>query len=273
MKLVFIDEANQDPNPQNVAERRFLVVGAVIIDSDEVLAFSDSIERIRADNGFNRCDSLKYALADKPDHVSNDQHRQAKSQLLEAAARHNVKLIAYVAHHQIIDGNGIDAHLNWAIDQLLTKIQQFMNENAPGDPFYCLVDRHSRAGLAGYLRNRFQERNHQERPGFNTPSLAGTGIVWDGTAHLTSLCDIVTGSFTYIVNNPHRDIAGRAMIQLLRPLIWGVPGGDGRIHVRHRGLLFRPDPENIRAQNYREEYEEVIQRVVQWANNNDGNQR
>ena len=263
MLLAFLDECNPEPNNQHSPENRFLIFGVTLIDSSVSLEFNEGVDEIRQQHGFNRTDKLKYALADKPDHVTNEQHREAKAAVLELAARLNVKTILYCALHRIIDSQGQDTYLNWGMDACLTKIQQFYTENEAENGFFCFFDRHSRQTMPQYMKTKFQERNHQPRAGHRTPNLVGVSQVWDGTSHLSSLCDIVTGSYAYVVSNPDRDIAGKSLVRLLKPMVWGISVDDGQFDVMDRGLLFRPEQRNPRFDVH---YEEVRSRVVDWAN-------
>lgn len=263
MLLAFLDEVNPEPNSENSPENRFLIFGVTLMDSSACLPLNQGIEEIRRQQGFSHTDSLKYALADKPEQVTNAQHKAAKEAALTLAANLGVKTILYCSLHRIIDNKGQDTYLNWGMDACLTKIQQFYNESGAENGFFCYFDRHHRQTMANYMKSKFQQRNNQARAGHRTPDLVGVSQVWDGTSHLSSLCDIITGSYAYVVSNPERDIAGKALVRLLKPLVWGMPLDNGELDVMERGLLFRPEQ---RSAKYDIHYQEVKSRVVDWAN-------
>lgn len=266
MLLCSIDEASPEPNTQNHPESRFLVMGVTMVDTSKCKELNDGIESIRAEYGFQHNDALKFALHDKPDHVSNEQHANAKAAVISLAAALKVKVIVYCALHRIIDSQGQDRYLDMGIESCFTKIQQFYSENEKENGWFCLIDRHSRATLMPLMKSKFLERNHQAYDGFKTPDLIGVSMTWDGTTHLSSLCDIVTGSFNYIVNNPSRDQAGKKLIRLLKPLVWGQPSEDGKLTVTERGLLFRPKSPNVTLQHH---FTETKSRILDWANQPD----
>ena len=107
----------------------------------------------------------------------------------------DLSAILSFAHHDIIDANGQDVYLNWGLDALFTKLQQFMNDEADNAPFFVFVDRHSRKTYAMHLVDKFRKRNHQPRVGFNTPGLVGVAGVWDGTSHFSPIVDIERVAF------------------------------------------------------------------------------
>lgn len=232
-----------------------------------MLKFNEGADAIRDEFGFNNTDPLKFALSDKPDHVSKENHTKAKEALLRLAKEQEVKTILYCASHKIIDSQGQENYLDMGITSVLTKLQQFCDETDEDVPFYCLVDRHSRKTFGPHLRKCFTDRNNQPKDGFNTPNLVGIGSTWDGTSHLSSLCDVVVGSYNYIVNNPHRDIAGKKLIRELRPLIWGKRNKVQKKFVATgRGLLFRPEVSTILHPPYKSAYIETHKRIIEWAN-------
>lgn len=262
MLFVFVDECNPEPDT-SADQNRFLVFGALIVESKVALELTSRVEKIRWKYGFLPSDSLKYAVSDKPAQVSRDDHTAAKKEVLETAANLGVKCFVYFALHKIIDRNGQDTYLGWALDAILTKAQQFYTEEKSSDGFMVFIDRHSRSSQASHMAQKFRERKQQPNAAFNTPDLIGVNLVWDGTSHLASVCDIVTGSLSYVINNPTRDIAGKSLIKLVRPMVWGRPVG-GELSVVGRGLLFRP--ENQRSEKFRRLYEETKMRIIQWAN-------
>lgn len=262
MLFAFIDECNPEPDRAEGQPGRFLVFGAIMVSSTNAKSLTDELQAIREHYGFLNEDSLKFALADKPKNISKEFHQEAKIQAIRAAIRHEVKCIIYFALHKIIDSQGMDTYLSWAVDACFTKIQQFYTENQLDEGFMVFVDRHSRSSQGKHLSSKFIQRNKQSKDGFNTPDLISVSSAWDGTSHLASLCDIITGSFSYIINNPTRDIAGKALIKELRPLVWGKK--EGKIYrVVDRGLLFRPKDQ---FPKFKEIYEETQQRIISWAN-------
>jgi hypothetical protein len=87
----------------------------------------------------------------------------------------------------------------------------------------------------------------------------------DGASHLSSMADILLGSFRYCVNEPERDIAGKAMLPALVPLMW-TGTSEGKQYVRERGLNLRPKKVNTPA--HQEEYDKLMDRLQGYLNGN-----
>lgn len=264
MRLIFIDETNPEPNFPNSREDRFLVVGALILDPQAARALTDQVEAIRDETGFDRHDSLKFSVADKPAHITRDQHKDAKALTIQACVGVGAKLIIYCALHKVIDRRGVNTYLNWSIDALLTKIEQHCDEVGEQEGYICMLDRHGRPEFPDYLKGKFRDRAHQQRVGFNADRLVSTAMVWDGTSHIASAADIIIGSFSYIINNPERDIAGRSLLAELQPLLWGHANGNNIGETFDRGFLLRP--ENVNHAPYRAHYTALMERLVNWSN-------
>jgi len=263
MFFVFIDEAYAEPNTADDRDSRFLVVSSTLIEAERALGLTEEIEEIRARYGFKNTDSLKFSPSDRPPEVTREQHIDAKRDVFRAAADHNVRVILYSALHKIVDTQGMDTYMDWAIDATLTKVEQFSREEVNNRPYMCYVDRHSRPEFHRYLKRKFQHRANQTREGFNTTGLLGTAMVWDGTSHLASVCDIVTGSYNFALNFPDNDRVGPELMQLIRPLLWsGQPHSD-REGVKERSILFRPN--EIRISRYARITEESERRILHWA--------
>lgn len=79
------------------------------------------------------------------------------------------------------------------------------------------------------------------------------------------MADILLGSFRYCVNEPERDIAGKAMLPALVPLMW-TGTSEGKQYVRERGLNLRPKKVNTPA--HQEEYDKLMDRLQGYLNGN-----
>lgn len=88
--------------------------------------------------------------------------------------------------------------------------------------------------------------------------IIGYASTCDGASHISSVADIVLGSFRYCVNEEDKDIAGRELLPLVVRMMWHKRKGD-EINVMEKGLTLRP--REIRAPAYRAEYEALRQRL------------
>lgn len=69
--------------------------------------------------------------------------------------------------------------------------------------------------------------------------------------------DIVLGAFRYCINAPRKEEAAREMLGSVVGMMWGRKV-DGKIEVRGRGLILRPEISGVKHEPYRQKYEALI---------------
>jgi len=204
MHLMYGDEADHDRD----RGQKFFVYGAVFIDSERALGLHTAIEALRINKRFGLGDSLKFQTNSRPEQVSREDHTDAKRQVLELAAEHGVQFCAYVMLHELARNQEHEELVQWGANTLLGKFNEFCGERPHGHGL-VMFDRMPIAHEHRYFREKFSTGltfpNGRTRRLENVLGLAST---CDGASHMSSVADIVLGSFRYCVNEPERDIAG-----------------------------------------------------------------
>jgi hypothetical protein len=77
-------------------------------------------------------------------------------------------------------------------------------------------------------------------------------------SHLSSVMDIVLGSWRYCINQPQNENAAKLMMNELVKLLWHVKQGED-IHAHELGLLFRPL--NVKHPPYKIQYDSLLSQI------------
>ncbi|WP_312136771.1 hypothetical protein [Brevundimonas sp.] len=252
MQLMFADEADVEQGRNQL----FYVAGAIFIAADRTRELSDTIFEIREARGFRAGDPLKFAVRNRPDHVSADEHRSAKQDVMAAAAAHGVTFCAYVMLHELALEQGQERLVQYGANTLLGKFNEFCGEPGVG-PGIAMFDRMPIGNEFAFFREKFSRGltfpNSDDRRLENVISYAST---CDGASNLSSVMDIVLGAFRYCVNEPERDVAGRQLLPQVARLMWRRAGANP---LRERGLVMRPS--NVRVPEHRTQYEGLRDRL------------
>lgn len=252
MQLMFADEADVEQGRNQL----FYVAGAIFVAADRARALSDAVFQIREARGFRPGDHLKFALRNRPDHVSSDDHRDAKQDVMTAAAAHGVTFCAYVMLHELAQDRGQEQLVQFGANTLLGKFNEFCGQQGVG-PGVAMFDRMPIANEYAFFREKFSRGltfpNTQDRRLENVIAYAST---CDGASNLSSVMDIVLGAFRYCVNEPERDVAGRQLLPQVTRLMWR---GQGENPLRERGLIMRPN--NVRVAAHQAQYRALRDRL------------
>lgn len=254
MYLMYADESDREQN----RGQKFFVYGAIFIDAARAWAIHEAVDGVRVAHGFNREDSLKFATNSRPPQVTRERHTSAKADVLRLAAEHGVEFCAYVMLHDLARNQGHEELVQWGANTLLGKFNEYCSERPDGHGM-VLFDRMPIAHEHRYFREKFTvgmtfPRGAPRR----LDRLVGYGSTCDSASHFSSVADIVLGSFRYCVNEPERDIAGRAMLPGVARLMWHREQ-NGRKMVSERGLVIRP--RRITEQRYKDEYNALKARL------------
>ena len=217
MHFLYTDEANIDPK-----DTEFFIYAGVAVPGEAAKPLSDELEKIRSEHSYKPGDLLKFNTVERPDHVSQDAHREAKRLLVEAAGRHGVKLLASFILHNVATSPD-EARRN-EINRICYHFDCFLaRENDHGlvliDPFTDSLGQ-----AVNHLREKFSV-GLVGMPYSKTMKLArilGYHLAPIGTSHFCSLVDVVIGSLRFAVNN--RNNVGRpqevakVLVQQLAPL-------------------------------------------------------
>lgn len=259
MKLLFADEADQNAGGGS----KFFVYGAAMFDAGKVKRLTESVTKIRVNAGYEPNDVLKFAAADKPKQVRKEKWIEAKCAVLELARRQNVRFFGYCVHHGITKNQCHADKLKFGANTVISKFQQYLKEN--NDVGFCFFDRWDNDQHFAFQRAKFLERSSHDNIYLRSENVVGFATICDGSSHLASIADICVGSFRYVVNEPKRDIAGKELARLLRPLFWGISSSDGKF-IDDRGLIMRPRNWRLEYKTFAPDYSETKRRLIDWAN-------
>lgn len=246
MYLFYTDESNLDPTKSD-----FFVYAGVAIPGQEAAALHADVEALRVRNGYQPLDQLKFTSNGRPNHVSAEQHLNAKRELMEAAARHNVRLITSMILHSIATSPE-EARLN-EINRVCFHFHAYLN--GLNDSGIVLVDNFQGQGLANFLREKFGIglRNMPYSKTLRLNRILGIHLSHIGFSHFCSLVDVALGSLRYAINERNNaakvDIA-RALLAQLAPLFIRDGG-----RVPEISLFF--SPKIIIVDKYRAQYTQL----------------
>ena len=211
--------------------------------------------------GLSVQDQLKFNSRSKPKNLTTEQHSSAKTQVYHIAAKFGVRFIGYAILHAIARKQTHSTLVEYGANILLAKFNQFLGEN--DSMGWANFDRLNTEKPFAYLQAKFENRHSTEGTHIRLERVLGYSFTCDGASHHSSLADVIIGGFRYVMNEPERDLAGRAIIQAIGPIFWGKESADGITHIGERGLVLRP--KSIAAPSYQADYAEVRARLTDWS--------
>lgn len=254
---LFADEAN----PEQTDPTRFFVYGGIFVENEQIANLHQTIEELSRRYGLETSDQIKFNSRTRPKSLTVGKHSELKTEVMAAAAKHKVVFCGYAVLHAVAGNQSNQTLLERGANIILAKYNQFLAEK--GSKGWAVFDRVNTEAPYQYLREKFERRNRVQGENVRLENIMGYSFTCDGASHLSSLADVVIGGFRYVVNEPKRDIAGKAIVKGLNPL-WGhVRDGKG-INIKDRGLVLRP--KDIRKAEYLADYQEIRDRVIAWAN-------
>lgn len=233
MHLMLADEADQDGG--QAAE--FFVCGAIFIPSAQAAGLSAAIEAMRQRRGWLAGDQLKFADRFRPERIDRAAHLAAKQEVLEISAASGVIFSGVVTLHELARNRTQEELVTWGANTLLRAFNTYLiDRDSHG---VVLFDRMPIRAEHRFFREKFTTGlvypgGREER----LDRVLALGSTCDGASHFSSVADIVLGGFRYCVNEPHRDVAGRAILPHVLQLMWRRD--DGLIALNERGFIMRP---------------------------------
>ena len=95
--LLFTDETNLRPSTVS----KFFIYGGVFFPADRLSEIHTLVENVRREYGFRPGDEFKFNTRSRPDHITLEQHRDAKRAVLNACAQLDVRFVACLVLHDI----------------------------------------------------------------------------------------------------------------------------------------------------------------------------
>src|SRR5215467_6379893 len=187
MHFLYTDECNVNPE-----EAEFFIYAGIGVGADASGAFSKEMEDIRARHGYKPGNLLKFNTHQGPAHIRADQHRAAKSELLDAAAKHGVVMFASFILHNVAN-NPEKARL-LEINRVCYHFHCYLNRKK--EDGLVLLDTFTDKELIPHLRQKFSvglEGMPYSRT-MGLPRILGYHLASIGTSHFCSVVDVVAGS-------------------------------------------------------------------------------
>ena len=254
MFLMIGDEADVEQGKG----QRFFIYGAIFVQADNIKVLTDEVEAIRQQAGFKATDSFKFADKSRPESVKKEAFRVAKSKVLDLAGKYGNAFCAYAILHELAGNKPHKDLVLFGANTLLGKFNEYLGTYKDSYGM-VLFDRIPVDHPYRYLREKFQT-------GLTFPDgkirrlerIVGLASTCDGASHLASIADILVGSFRYCVNEPDKDIAGKAMFPKLVKAMW-KKYKDHVPYVRDIGFILRP--QTVTQENLRKEYKSLCVRL------------
>lgn len=259
MYWLLTDETNVDP-----AQGAFFIYGGLVMNDEQLCQLHQQVKEIRANRGYRPGDSLKFQLAARPEHVTQEQARLAKQEVLQAAERVGVRLIVNVILHAIA-GTDTRRKMQFAMNTVLFNYYWLLGiEAATG---VVSIDRVDEAYGYAYLKEVFQRGlTFQSGAGGQLDDrIVHYGMSSDNASHISSVVDIALGGFRYCVNTAggkgRTEIAGDTFPTLAR-LMWSQEV-DGRKHIGGYGYIERS--RTVKVAQYEAQYTELRAALVAFS--------
>ena len=247
MFLLFTDETNFDPSTSD-----FFVYGGLIIPGERALALSDEIDQIRTKYSYGPLDPLKFTAHGRPSHITNETHVEVKRDILEAAARYEVKLLVSVILHSIATSPE-DARLK-ELNRVCFHFNCYLTRKK--DCGIVLIDNFRGPKLLDFLREKFGvglTRMPYSRT-LRLKKIVGFHLSHIGSSHFCSLTDIALGALRYAINAREdltKGATAAALLNQLSPLCLR----DARGKVEELSFFF--SPKIVRVPTYLKIYKEL----------------
>jgi hypothetical protein len=255
MYILFTDETNMPQDPG----AKFFVYGGLFFPVERLVDLHEGIERIRRESGYRAGDELKFQTNARPDWVSVEQAREAKSRVVKQCIDLECQFIVYIVLHAIARNRTHDELVRWGADHVFGKFNYFLA--LVGDHGIVAVDRLPIVGDYRYLSERFctglEYADGKRVPLDRIKLLTATCI---NASHASSAMDIVLGSFRYCINQPKNLEVAREMMINVTKLVWAKREGDNIIPWE-LGLVFRPVYPDIKVASYRMEYDRLVEHI------------
>ena len=251
VRFLYGDETNLQPD-----EGRFFVYSGVVVQSATAASLSEEISRIRRQAGYRGNELLKFNTKHRPEGVSVEAHRAAKQEIMGAAQRHGVRLIATLVSHDIADERRARA---WQINQTCKNFDTLLNES--GEYGLVMLDQYTDPNLTVELRTRFLSGLEDQQGNRHAlDRILGYNISTGGSSHFACLADVVAGALRYAVNAVEKPrslrVAGELLAQLAPLCV-----RDARGCVRRQSLCLLPL--DVRHDQYRGRYHDLVEHLYQ----------
>lgn len=202
---------------------------------------------------------MKFETKARPKGVTIEAATQAKREVIAAAVECNCLFIAYIVLHAIAKNKGIENSIQFGANSVIAKFNSYLGKQKS----YGIVamDRLPKGTEFDYLSEKFTK-------GLSLPKgdiqVLDRIVMFTSTcinaSHMSSVMDIVLGSWRYCINQPKNAEAAKIMMNELVKLIWHDKQSED-ILAHELGLLFRPL--EVKHPPYKAEYDALLAQINQ----------
>lgn len=253
MYVLLTDETNLEASDAV----RFFTYGGLIVPMEKIPTLHARIEEIRKAAGYGPGDRLKFETKARPTGVTIESATNAKREVVAAAIESGCVFIAYVVLHAIAKNQGIDKTIQFGANTVIAKFNSYLGKQKSHG--IVAMDRLPKGKEFDYLSEKFTK-------GLSLPKGDDQALdrimMFSSTcinaSHMSSVMDIVLGTWRYCINQPkNADAAKDMMIELVK-LIWHTKKGED-ILALELGLLLRPL--DVKHPPYQTEYDVLLGQI------------
>jgi len=257
MYLLLADETNRNPSDRV----NYFIYGGIVVPSSALHEIHQYFEELRGRHGITSGWDLKFDTAYRPATINAERFAELKSEILQSAPGWNVKFLAYIIHHGIVDTRlKRERAFRGAMNTLLYNFNAFLARERTHGMF--IVDRFDGAGCLDLLKSIFTHGldlpAKNARRAINRICLMSASCL--GAGHLMSLLDVVIGAFRFCINATRDRLeVARLLYRMVHPLLLASPSNPARIE--EWGLFIRP--QDVRAPYLVSEYRALREHLCQ----------
>jgi hypothetical protein len=231
MYLLYTDETNTDPKQSD-----FFVYGGVAVKTEEAADICNHIAAIRTKYRYGPGDLLKFNTKQRPTHVTPDAHRAVKQELMQMAAKYDVKLFSSMVLFDIA-GN-CEKGRRFGINSVCAHFHRFLERRL--DFGLMLIDTFKEAELREIIKEKWAV-GLKDMPYSKTMGLTrilGYHVAMISSSHLCSLTDIILGALGCVINYRQDESKAELVSTLVKQIVPFCIMENGR--VSDWSLFFSP---------------------------------
>ena len=255
MYVLLTDETNLEAS----AAVRFFTYGGLIVPIANIPALHTKVLDIRKQAGYGPTDRLKFETKSRPKHVSVEAATKAKREVVAVAIDSGCLFVACVVLHAIAKNQGIEKTIQFGANSVIAKFNTYLTQQRSHG--IVAMDRLPKGSEFEYLSEKFTKGLALPKGEAQTlDRIVMFSSTCINASHVSSVMDIVLGTWRYCINQPKNTAAAKAMMAEFVKLIWHVKHGDN-IHAHEMGLLFRPM--DVKHPPYKAEYDALLKQINQ----------
>jgi len=254
MYVLMTDESNREPSK----EAKFFIYGGVLFPVDIFETLHNEVEQIREDAGYKRCDEFKFNIRSRPEYVKREDCTKAKRKVIKLCQKTGCKFIAYIIHHDIVINQTDKIKMTYAADALFGRFNEFLQiKDSTG---ICVVDNLSIKAQFKYLAEKFAIGLHMPDGEKRLDNILLYSASCINASHVSSIIDIVLGTFRYCINTPQNTEMEKKMMKDVLSVMWHEKVGED-YDVRKKGLIVRPMLNKIRDPSHKQQYDILLEHI------------